>query len=48
LKRAPPHSTLLLSKHCPTHIMPFDTFNMEEITEGRRKAIAGSIRTISV
>ena len=28
--------------------MPFDTINMEEITEGRRKAIAGSIRIISV
>ena len=28
--------------------MPFDTINMEEITEGRRKAIAGSIRTIGV
>ena len=28
--------------------MPFDTINMEEITEGRRKAIAASIRTISV
>jgi hypothetical protein len=28
--------------------MPFDTINMEEITEARRKAIAGSIRTTSV
>ena len=28
--------------------MPFDTFDMEEITEGRRKAIAASIRTISI
>ena len=28
--------------------MPFDTFDMEEITEGRRKAIAASIRTIGV
>jgi hypothetical protein len=28
--------------------MPFETINMEEITEARRKAIAGSIRTISV
>ena len=28
--------------------MPFDAINMEEITEGRLKAIAGSIRTISV
>ena len=27
--------------------MPFETINMEEITEARRKAIAGSIRTIS-
>ena len=27
--------------------MPFDTVNMEEITEARRKAIAASIRTIS-
>jgi hypothetical protein len=27
--------------------MPFDTVNMEEITEARRQAIAGSIRTIS-
>jgi hypothetical protein len=28
--------------------MPFDTFDMEEISEGRRKAIAASIRTIGV
>jgi len=28
-------------------IMPFETINMEEITEARRKAIAKSIRTIS-
>ena len=28
--------------------MPFDTVNMEEITEARRKAIKESIRTISV
>ena len=28
--------------------MPFETINMEEITKARRKAIAGSIRTISV
>ena len=28
--------------------MPFETFNMEEITEARRKAIAASIRTIDV
>ena len=28
--------------------MPFETINMEEITEARRKAIAASIRTISV
>ena len=28
--------------------MPFETVNMEEITEARRKAIAESIRTISV
>ena len=28
--------------------MPFDTVNMEEITKTRRKAIAESIRTISV
>jgi hypothetical protein len=28
--------------------MPFETFNMDEITQARRKAIAGSIRTISV
>ena len=28
--------------------MPFDTINMEEITKARRKAIAESIRTISV
>jgi hypothetical protein len=28
--------------------MPFDTVNMEEITKARRKAIAGSIRTISI
>ena len=28
--------------------MPFDTVNMEEITKARRKAIAESIRTISV
>jgi len=28
--------------------MPFETINMEEITEARRKAIAGSIRTISL
>jgi hypothetical protein len=28
--------------------MPFDTVNMEEITEARRKGIAGSIRTINV
>jgi len=28
--------------------MPFDTVNMEEITKARRKAIAKSIRTISV
>jgi len=30
------------------NIMPFDTVNMEEITKTRRKAIAESIRTISV
>lgn len=28
--------------------MPFETINMEEITEARRKAIAASIRTIDV
>ena len=28
--------------------MPFDTINMEEITEARRKAIAASIRTIDI
>ncbi|MGB8340261.1 MAG: hypothetical protein WCE51_01620 [Chthoniobacterales bacterium] len=28
--------------------MPFETIHMEEITEGRRKAIAASIRNISV
>ena len=28
--------------------MPFDIINMEEITKARRKAIAESIRTISV
>lgn len=28
--------------------MPFDTVNMEEITEERRKALAASIRTISI
>jgi hypothetical protein len=28
--------------------MPFDTVNMEEITKARRKAIVGSIRTISL
>lgn len=28
--------------------MAFDTFNLEEITEARRKAIAGSIRTIDI
>jgi hypothetical protein len=28
--------------------MPFDTINLDEITEARRKAIAVSIRTISV
>jgi hypothetical protein len=28
--------------------MPFETINIEEITEARRKAIAASIRTISV
>ena len=28
--------------------MPFETINMEEITAARRKAIAGSIRTISI
>ena len=28
--------------------MPFETLNMDEITEGRRKAIAETIRTISV
>ena len=28
--------------------MPFETINMEEITKARRKAIAESIRTISV
>ena len=27
--------------------MPFETINMEEMTEARRKAIAASIRTIS-
>lgn len=27
--------------------MPFETVNLEEITEARRKAVAGSIRTIS-
>jgi hypothetical protein len=49
LKRAPPHTTLWLSKKTPnqTNIMPFDTVNMEEITKARRKAIAESIRTIS-
>jgi hypothetical protein len=49
LKRAPPQTTLLLSKKTPnqTNIMPFDTINMEEITKARRKAIAESIRTIS-
>jgi hypothetical protein len=31
-----------------TNIMPFDTVNMEEISEDRRKAITKSIRTISV
>jgi hypothetical protein len=31
-----------------TNTMPFDTINMEEITEARRKAIAKSIRTISL
>ena len=30
------------------NIMAFDTVNMEEITEARRKAITESIRTISV
>jgi hypothetical protein len=29
-------------------MMPFDKINMEEITDARRKAIAGSIRPISV
>ena len=28
--------------------MPFETINMEEITEAQRKAIAASIRTISL
>jgi hypothetical protein len=28
--------------------MPFDTINLDEITEARRKAIAVSIRTISI
>ena len=28
--------------------MPFDTVNLEEITEGRQKAIATSIRTIGI
>src|SRR5258708_40042672 len=28
--------------------MPFETINMEEITKARRKAIAESIRTISI
>jgi hypothetical protein len=28
--------------------MAFDTYNLEEITEARRKAVAASIRTISI
>jgi hypothetical protein len=28
--------------------MPFDTINLDEITEARRKAMAASIRVISV
>lgn len=28
--------------------MPFEAINLEEITEGRRKAIAASIHTISI
>jgi hypothetical protein len=28
--------------------MPFETVNLEEITEARRKAVAASIRTISI
>lgn len=28
--------------------MPFETVNLEEITEARRKAVAASIRTISL
>jgi hypothetical protein len=48
LKRTPPHTTLFSSKNCEPHIMPFETIKMEEITEARRKAIAGSIRTISI
>jgi hypothetical protein len=28
--------------------MPFETMNLEEITEARRKAIAASIRTLNL
>jgi len=47
MRVAHPHNNLTATKKAnPT--MPFETVNMEEITEARRKAIAGSIRTISV
>ena len=48
LKREPPGTTLSQSKKRQRNIMPFETINIEEITEARRKAIAASIRTISV
>jgi hypothetical protein len=35
-------------KHQPHLIMPFETVNLEDITEARRKAVAASIRTISL
>jgi hypothetical protein len=41
--------TFLISKNTTQlNIMPFEAINMEEITKARRKAIAESIRTVSV
>jgi hypothetical protein len=45
--RAFGEGVLIPEHHNHTHIMP-DNLNMEELTEARRKAVADSIRTISV
>src|SRR5258708_16000110 len=42
------HALLISETSNKPSIMPFETINMEEITKARRRAIAESIRTISV